>query len=193
MNDGSNSDQLSPIDTNLDSLTINVYDDPWEPQASPSRRVSIEPLSFRFSSSPTSQAPVAALKASPPSNSGPHNVNNRARTEARKLLSHVLLQLSSRKRPESIVDSITRSSNETAGRGFGALAESLKEAVKRKRSGSVAEDSDEEVDQIFTTDETIDLLLRLESVLTMSDAQGWQIFDDRFVSRPYTLLHGSLI
>ncbi|KAF4615386.1 hypothetical protein D9613_003079 [Agrocybe pediades] len=176
MNDAPPS-QLSRIDTNVD-LTINVYDDPWDPQPSTSQRVSIEPLSYRFSSSPTSHILETTHTSSASTNHVPANVNSRARTEARKLLSHVLLQLASRKRPESIIDSINRSTNESAGKGFGALAESLKEAVKRKGSVSVAEDSDEETDHLFTTDETIDLLLKLESVLTMSDAQGWKIFDD---------------
>jgi len=146
---------LSPLDTNL---TINVQED--------------------------LELPPVRISTSPPF------TNTRARNEARKLLSHVLVQLANRSKPPSIIDSITNATNDSAERGFGALAETLREAVKlgnsqgfkpRQNSEPHEDHSDDEGNIAFATDGTIDLLMQLKDVITMAIAQGWQIFDDRFL------------
>jgi len=177
MDDGTNRNVLSQIDT---SFTFNVYDDSMgDGQTSP---MAHSPSTPRLSTSPSQPASPATL----PSFGNP-NTNTRARSESRKLLSHVLLQLANRHKPPSIVDALTNTIHEASEKGFSALAESFREAVKRgtkpdkrpeRRPGAQLDDSDDEQDTNFSTDETIDLMLQLKDVLTMSIAQGWQIFDD---------------
>jgi len=155
---------LSPLDTNF---TINVQED--------------------------LELPPVRISTSPPNITG-HNsapfANTRARNEARKLLSHVLIQLANRSKPPSIVDAITNATNDSVERGFGAFTETLREAVKlgsnqgikpRQNSEAHEDDSDDEGNIAFATDGTIDLLTQLKDVITMAIAQGWQIFDDRFL------------
>lgn len=193
MTDGPNWNNLSRIDTNV-NFTFNVYDDPWEPQASPTRELSNEPTSGGLPVSPTTRTSFSPYTVEPPSNVLP-STNTRALNESRKLLSHVLVQLANRTKPESVVDSLTSIVHGSTERGFGALAESLREAVKlgsrqeyrsEKRSVNVTEHSDDENDSTFTTDDTIELMMQLKDVLTMSLAQGWQIFDDRYALYPFT-------
>ncbi|KAF8964709.1 hypothetical protein BDZ97DRAFT_1815206 [Flammula alnicola] len=186
MSDGSSRGRLSRIDTNF---TLNVYEDPRETNPSPSRGISAEIPSIRVPVSPANIAPSDVL---PPR--GQHT-NTRARNEARKLLSHVLIQLANRTKPPSIIDTITSIAHDSSERGISALAETLREAVKRgsrpdarseRRTGTTEDDSEDEKDSAYTTDDTIDLMLQLKDVLTMAIAQGWQIFDDS------SLLHESL-
>lgn len=181
MNDGPfGRGQLSPIETNF---TFNVYEDPWETKQ-PSQRNYLE-TSF--------VSPVGSLSARPLDISPAASAkNNRARNELRKLLSHVLIQLANRPKPPSIVDAITNFTRDSSERSIAALAETLKEAVKRGGKdrkmdkskpavGVVEDDSDEDTDAAFTTDVTINLMMQLQDVLTMAIDQGWQIFDDRSV------------
>ncbi|KAJ3516626.1 hypothetical protein NLJ89_g1005 [Agrocybe chaxingu] len=177
MTNGSKRNALSRIDT---GFTLNVYDDVPDSQH-PSPQATPTDISFpRLSASPSVEVPPSQLLAT--------STNLRARNESRKLLSHVLIQLANRNKPSSIIESLASSTSEPIERGFGALAETLREAVKhgirsdnktRKRSGSqVEDDEDEENHSTFSTDDTIDLMLQLKDVLTMSISQGWQIFDD---------------
>uniref|UniRef100_A0A8H8CNC3 Phorbol-ester/DAG-type domain-containing protein n=1 Tax=Psilocybe cubensis TaxID=181762 RepID=A0A8H8CNC3_PSICU len=197
MTEGSNRNNLSRIDTDL-NFTFNVYKDPWEPTVSPNQEHFKEPASpGGIPVSPISRTSFSyAVKSGPDNLSG---TNNRALNESRKLLSHVLIQLANRTKPESIVDTLTNAVNDPTERGFGALAESLKEAVKlgskqenrsHKRSGNVVDDSDSENDSTFTTDNTIELMMQLKDVLTMSLSQGWQIFDDRTILQHLQQLQG---
>ncbi|KIM49083.1 hypothetical protein M413DRAFT_21375 [Hebeloma cylindrosporum] len=152
---------LSPLDT---SFTINVQGD--------------------------LELPPVHISTSPPNITGhqsPPFANTRARNEARKLLSHVLIQLANRSKPPSIVDAITNATSDSVERGFGAFTETLREAVKlgnnqglkiRQNAEAHEDDSDDEGNIAFATDGTIDLLMQLKDVITMAIAQGWQIFDD---------------
>jgi hypothetical protein len=173
--------QLSPIETNF---TLNVYEDPWEKkQTSPQRNYLETPF----------VSPVGSLSARPLDIPTATSAKiDRARNEVRKLLSHVLIQLANRPKPPSIVDSITNFTRDSSERGIGALAETLKEAVKRGGKdrkmdkpkpavGAVEDDSDEDTDAAFTTDVTINLMMQLKDVLTMAIDQGWQIFNDTSV------------
>jgi hypothetical protein len=114
----------------------------------------------------------------------------RARNECRKLLSHVLIQLANRSKPPTIVEAITNATNDSVDKGFGALAETLREVVKlgnkqafkpRRNGETHQDDLDDESDVTFATDDTIDLLIQLKDVIAMAITQGWQIFDDKFV------------
>ncbi|KDR81629.1 hypothetical protein GALMADRAFT_239698 [Galerina marginata CBS 339.88] len=170
MTDGrANRNNLSLLDT---SFTFNVYDETWDPGASAAQL------------SPTVRTAVIPTNVAPPAE--PH-INSRARNESRKLLSHVLIQLANRRKPESIVETIASITHESSEGSFGALAETLKEAIKRggrhearveRRPTIARDDSDDEREHLFTTDDTIDLLVQLMDVLTMSVAQRWQIFED---------------
>ncbi|PPR08077.1 hypothetical protein CVT24_010538 [Panaeolus cyanescens] len=114
---------------------------------------------------------------------------NRARNESRKLISHVLLQLANRPKPRTALEAIINPAAEGQEGGIGALAQSLKYAVKGglksteatqyKRPAKVdLDDSDDEAETTFSTDETFNLMSQLKDVLLMSFAQGWRIFDD---------------
>lgn len=190
MSDGrANRGHLSLLDTNF---TLNVYGDPSQsPRLPPSNAISIEQLS------PTPRTPLTPFNIDPPI----PNVNSRARNESRKLLSHVLLQLADRKKPEPIIDSIASVTHNSADDGLGALSESLRDAFRmgsrqearsERRSAVSQDDSDDENADVFTTDETYDLMLQLLNVLTMSVAQGWHIFNERFVPHGIYLLHSKM-
>lgn len=145
----------------------------------------------------TLDASPTRLSASPslvPSHSLPRplrpRTNVRARNEARKLLSHVLHQLARRRKPVSVVDAFVTSTYDCQVRSFGLLPLTLKQAVKGIKPetkpewvSQLQEDSDDEQPEVFSTDDTIDLVMQLEDVLAMSVSQGWQIFDDRFVTQ----------
>ncbi|KAF9533011.1 hypothetical protein CPB83DRAFT_806739 [Crepidotus variabilis] len=174
----SNSTPSSPIEG---GFKFNVYNDPWDGQAASSGSAPIPSMVSRQSIAPLTYGLASTQHGVRP------NMNNRARNESRKLLSHVLLQLANRRKPPSVVEALTNASYDPSERGLGALAVSFKEAVKGMKSEKKpdrantlqGDDSDEETSDTFTTDETIDLMLQLEDVLTMSLAQGWMIFDDR--------------
>ena len=88
----------------------------------------------------------------------------------------------------SVVEALTNTNYDYQERGLGALAVSLKEAVKgiksdKKAPATEGDDSDEDQDDVFSTNETIDLMSQLRDVLTMSVDQGWKIFDETFVYR----------
>ena len=80
------------------------------------------------------ELPPVRISTSLPNTTGTHIspplANTRARNESRKLLSHVLNQLANRSKPPSIVESITNATNDSVDKGFGALAGTLREAVK---------------------------------------------------------------
>ncbi|PPQ66076.1 hypothetical protein CVT26_010818 [Gymnopilus dilepis] len=167
------------------SFSFNVYDDDALQPAPLSPSVTLnaahfEPLSPSTNSPTTPKIDRPAIA----------NVSSRARNESRKLLSHVLIQLANRRRPEPIVDTITKVTHDSADNIFGSLGESVRDAFKvsgrqasrQERHSNIAQDdSDDESTDIFTTDDTIDLMVQLLDVLTLSIAQGWPIFDERSV------------
>lgn len=184
---------LSPIDTNL-NFTLNVYDDPWEPRVSlpqPAHSDSMHNGSQISQPDPSLSGRSRTIPYDVKSpTTVPSNINHRSRNESRKLLSIVLEKLTYRSRPGSVVEGFTNVSHESTEKGFGIIADSLRDVVKmgprqenksQKRSAVRQDDSDDEKDTAFTTDETIDLMIQLKDVLAMSVAQGWQIFDDRYV------------
>ena len=117
----------------------------------------------------------------------PFTVNIRARNEARKLLSHVLLQLSKRRKPPAVIDTLVHASQIREEASFGALPLTLKEVIKGLKPETKAEeilsqeDPPDDEQRSFSTDDTIDLVIQLEDVLATSIAQGWQIFEERLV------------
>ncbi|TFK42558.1 hypothetical protein BDQ12DRAFT_676416 [Crucibulum laeve] len=112
----------------------------------------------------------------------PVRTNNRAKNESRKLLLHVLNQLQNRPRPPSVSDTFSNVVPDVTDKRFDAFVGTVKDAVKLRsnRVGvrSDVDDSDEEIDQSFSTDTTFDLMVQLKDVLNISVVQGWHIFDD---------------
>jgi hypothetical protein len=72
--------------------------------------------------------------------------------------------------------------NDTNTRGFGMVTGTLKNFVKLDKRVDIQNDSDDEESRDFSTDETLDLMIQLEEVLTMSIEHGWKIFDDGFAA-----------
>ena len=170
---------LSRIDT---SVTREASDDDLEAsplRTSPSNFSRLGLPSFRLSTSPISDGPSSTYRPDPI----PTNIRVR-RNESRKLLSHVLHQLAHRKKPPSVKDMVWNGNSDTNTRGFGMVTGSLKNFVKvmPDKRVDIQNDSDDEESRDFSTDETLDLMIQLEEVLTMSIEHGWEIFDDGFVA-----------
>lgn len=170
---------LSRIDT---SVTREASDDDLEAsplRTSPSNFSRLGLPSFRLSTSPISDGPSSTYRPDPI----PTNIRVR-RNESRKLLSHVLHQLAHRKKPPSVKDMVWNGNSDTNTRGFGMVTGSLKNFVKvmPDKRVDIQNDSDDEESRDFSTDETLDLMIQLEEVLTMSIEHGWKIFDDGFVA-----------
>jgi hypothetical protein len=173
---------LSRIDTSV-TREVPSFDDDYL-EVSPLRTSSsnfgrLGLPSFRLSTSPISDGPSSTYHSEPI----PTNLRVR-RNESRKLLSHVLHQLANRKKPPPVKDMVWNGNNDTNTRGFGMVSGTLKIFVKLKPDKRVGtqNDSDDEESLDFSTDETLDLMIQLEEVLTMSIEHGWKIFDDGFVA-----------
>ncbi|TFY64025.1 hypothetical protein EVJ58_g2899 [Rhodofomes roseus] len=114
--------------------------------------------------------------------------SSKARNESRKLLAHLLSQLQNRPLPPSSLQ-VTQNVVAQAEKGFGAVVQTVKTAVKHRRTKSEAKamkgmqaddsDSDLEDDAVFTTDITFDLMSQLKDVLIISALQKWDILNDR--------------
>lgn len=114
----------------------------------------------------------------------------KARDESRKLLAHILGELHNRPRAPPLFDMFQTDGMEKEVKGIGAMVQSVRGAVAFKaskqehhssRSLSFAEagsDEDEVTESAFSTNITFDLMDQLKNVLIISQAQGWQIFDD---------------
>ncbi len=178
MNPGPAKATVLPIDTNF---SFQVKDDLFErengflgqPIAPPTTRLSTSPLIL----SGNIHLPFKEVTA------------NTRPNEARKLLWHVLSQLVSRRKPVSVWDALINTPYDQAERSLGALSSTFKEAVKGMKPELKSErtpfgqedDSDDIQHDKFSTDETINLVIQLNNVLATSIAQGWHIFDERFV------------
>lgn len=145
--------------------------------------------SFRLSLSPSAEVPSNIL---PPQIS---NSNSRARSESRKLLSHVLTQLSNRRKPSPISHVISNAGRSGSDSGLDLLVESLKDAVRIKslgqnsgidRESALQDGLEHDADNIFSTDATFELMVQLKDVLIMSVSQGWRIFDESSVLQEVT-------
>lgn len=110
--------------------------------------------------------------------------------ESRKLLAHILSQLDRRPKPPTLFEAFSNvriTSNENT---LGVFAETVKDNMnvrgkRRDTKPSVQveptdDDTDDELDGMFTTDTTYDLMVQLKNVLMMSVAQGWHIFDEEY-------------
>ena len=171
---------LSRIDTSVTREAPPLDDDYLEAsplRTSPSNFSRLGLPSFRLSTSPISDGPSSTYHSEPI----PTGLRVR-RNESRKLLSHVLHQLAHRKKPPPVKDMVWNGNIDTNARGSGMVTGTLKSFVKLmpdKRIG-IQNDSDDEESRDFSTDETLDLMIQLEEVLTMSIEHGWKIFDDGF-------------
>ena len=115
---------------------------------------------------------------------------SKARNESRKLLSHILSQLQSRPLPPPYLSTLVYGAGQN-GKGSGSVIKSVKGAVKY--TGTLRErrthqplpqddsDSEDESQEGFSPETTIDLLNQLKDILTVSMVHGWDIFYDRFV------------
>lgn len=117
------------------------------------------------------------------------STNIHARNEARKLVSHVLLQLANRRKPPPVLDALVYTTQIREESSFGVLPPSMKEVkgvkpeTKSEGIPLAPEDISEDEQLSFSTDDTINLVVQLEDVLATSIAQGWQIFDERSVTK----------
>ncbi len=84
----------------------------------------------------------------------------------------------------SVVEAFVNSTYDRQAPSFGLFSvamKGIKSETKPEWISQLHEDSDDEQLEIFSTDDTIDLIMQLEDVLAISVSRGWQIFDDRFV------------
>jgi hypothetical protein len=108
--------------------------------------------------------------------------HNRLLNESRKLLAHHLVRLQNRPMPPSVFDAFKVNSDRSADKGWGVISETVKEAVKPKggklesRSQTINLDDrdedfegDEEKDNLFTTDNTFELLDHLREVCSLPE------------------------
>ncbi|KAF8077923.1 hypothetical protein FPV67DRAFT_1403007 [Lyophyllum atratum] len=178
--------RIPAIDTNITQDFSFSVDSPSSPTHNdiPSLRVSLSPHAETSPTSPTAPRTQPSQKS---------KINNRARTESRKLLAHILDQLERRNLPPSISDAFDATEDQVTENNLGALLETVKDAVKLKKqkqenkpptqSGTADADSDDEGEHGFSTDETYDLMIQLKDLLVMSVAQGWHIFDDNSLAQ----------
>jgi hypothetical protein len=166
---------LFPIDT---GITFKVDDD----------ALNGEGLSGIFSTASTRLPAAAFVPMSTPS-VHPSTTNIRARNEARKLLSHVLLQLANRRKPPAVLDSFIHATYTREESSFGSLplTKEVTKGIKLEMKADVISQSQEaasdDEQRPFSTDDTINLVIQLEDVLATSIAQGWQIFDEGLVAK----------
>jgi hypothetical protein len=187
---------LSRIDTSVTREAPLSDDDYLEAsplRTSPSNFSRLGLPSFRLSTSPISDGPSSTYRP----DLIPTNIRV-PRNESRKLLSHVLHQLAHRKKPPSVKDIVWNGNSDTNTRGFGMVTGTLKNFVKvmPEKRVDIQNDSEDEESRDFSTDETLDLMIQLEEVLTMSIEHGWKIFDDGFAAslhhnRPLNFLQNS--
>ena len=173
---GSTNRHLSRIDTNVTPSSDDDYLEASPLRTSPSNFSRLGLPSFRLSTSPISDG-SSTYRPEPM----PNNLRVR-RNESRKLLSHVLHQLAHRKKPPPVKDMVWNGNNDTNTPGFGMATGTMKNFGKLmpdKRAG-IQDDSDDDESRDFSTDETLDLMIQLEEVLTMSIEHGWKICDDGF-------------
>lgn len=99
---------------------------------------------------------------------------------------HVLNQLQRRSKPPTVSETASKNLSDAAESGFGVLLDTVRDAMKVRNSkqdtqpgGMAQDDSDDESQDIYSTDNSYDLMLQLKDVLSMSFTQGWRIFEDR--------------
>ncbi|KZT67735.1 hypothetical protein DAEQUDRAFT_712938 [Daedalea quercina L-15889] len=181
---------LLRVDTSV--ADTNKHADLTTPAAAGNRARSLSQSvlpALRISVSPNvEKSPVEAKKNIEPPGS------SRARNESRKLLAHILSQLQNRPMPPSSLQAMPNLVA-PAEKGLGAVVQSVRVAVKHRRTksegktlkGMQADDSDSDLedDALFSTDTTFDLMSQLKDVLIISAAQKWDILNDSAMLDPY--------
>ena len=104
--------------------------------------------------------------------------------ESRKLLAHILDQLNGRPKPPLLFEAFSNAQSTSIEKNPGAFLEMMK-GKRRDTKQSVQvepmdDDTEDELDGVFTTNVTYDLMVQLKNVLMMSVAQGWHIFDGEY-------------
>ncbi|KAL0071388.1 hypothetical protein AAF712_001245 [Marasmius tenuissimus] len=156
-----------------------------DPSPSPNLSLPNDIPSFLVSGSPTSpeKPPVSPLAKA---FKGGSQKEGGRKNETRKLLGHVLSQLSQRKMPPTVYDTFGVYGDRADEKSPG-IVESVKGAVKggggNHRSTEslglhnfVVDEDDEP--GVFSTDETFELMVQLRDVLMIFLKQGWTVFDD---------------
>ncbi|KAL0581716.1 hypothetical protein V5O48_000298 [Marasmius crinis-equi] len=162
-----------------------------DPSPSPKPSLYNDIPSFLVSESPTTPSsekpPVSPLaKTFKGSISGSQKEGSR-KNETRKLLGHVLSQLSHRTMPPTVYDALGFSGDGRDGKNTG-IVEAVKGAVKVGGGGNhkstdslgiqnTAMDEEDE-SGVFSTDETFELMVQLRDVLMIFLRQGWKVFED---------------
>lgn len=137
-----------------------------------------------YSGKPGPSRPVIRLSTSPASKP------TGRRHESRKLLAHILDQLDRRPKPPPLFEAFPNSHFSLSGNTLGVFVETVKENLnssskRRDAKQSVQvdptdDDTDDELNRVFTTDTTYDLMVQLKNLLMMSVAEGWHIFDEEY-------------
>ncbi|KAG6879984.1 hypothetical protein C0992_008577 [Termitomyces sp. T32_za158] len=151
------------------------------------------PISYNATSSlPFPQTISPTSPTTPQTQSNAHKVVNpinRARTESRKLLAHVLNQLHHRTLPPGIFEAFNHPEVESPEDNLGLLLQTVKGAVvnpkkiskngkHRVLAGAGEDDSDEDGEREFSTDATYVLMLQLKDLLRVSMDRNLHILDD---------------
>lgn len=115
----------------------------------------------------------------------------KAEHESRKLLSHILTQLSKRRHAPSLWDSFTKENTGIklekrfelfrTGKPKGQPMRKDNQSRTESFNESDSEDDRELSGAAFSTDDTFDLMGQLREVLWISKLQGWSIFVDGYV------------
>ncbi|KAF7323012.1 hypothetical protein HMN09_00080900 [Mycena chlorophos] len=136
--------------------------------------------------SPTAITPTSPFFEPPRVTEKIISSNQRVRGESRKLLAHVLQQLVDRPLPPSVY-TFAVARGDSSATSFAAIAQTVRGVVKL-RSGRVENDplspsssldEDDEEEDVFTTEPTLELMQQLRDVLIISAAQGWAIFEEK--------------
>ncbi|KIP09568.1 hypothetical protein PHLGIDRAFT_67270 [Phlebiopsis gigantea 11061_1 CR5-6] len=110
----------------------------------------------------------------------------KARTESRKLLSHILAQLEARVMPPPVLENAEAQVQQTK-RGISAVMKSFSAKGKglEPNQGNSVEDIDEDCDStdrpVFFTDATLKLMIQLKDTLHISIHNKWDIFAAEWV------------
>lgn len=129
------------------------------------------------------------------SGAAPHS--SRALNESRKLLGHLLDQLTQRQLPPAVFESFKDVNANLNDKGIADVVHTVRAAVKfkgGKKDGRVQpiasqgdnSDEEDEVEKTFTTDATFALMAQLKEVLLISKLQNWQIFYDEYEALLYS-------
>lgn len=180
----------------IDTSELAIEDDPVPP--APDTRFSARPVntSARERAVSFSQGVLPSLRISTAINSEKRSASQnivsvvatqgseKAKSESRKLLAHLLDQLRRREMPSN--DDRTSGQRKGGGLGIGSVVKSVKNVVSQRdateaRKPSTSDDEDEDLvgdGADFYTDTAFDLMSQLKDVFIIASAQGWNLFSD---------------